>query len=69
MKTGTKIILSGVIIACIVLIIGLSVMAGYYDILEQKGFCPLAFLLVGYPLSIVGLMASSIVLGIGCAKI
>lgn len=65
MKTKTKMILGGVIIACIIVIIGLSVMAGFYGILEQKGFCPLAFLLVGYPLSVMGLVGSSVGLGVG----
>lgn len=62
-NSSTKRILITVLIVCILLIIGLSIMAGFYDAIIQTGFKPLAFLVVGYPLSVCGLIFSAIALG------
>lgn len=62
-KQNKKRLLIALIIICILFIIGLSVMAGFYDTITQKGFNPLALLIAGYMSSGVGLIVSSVVLG------
>lgn len=60
MERKIKKLLVSIIIICIVFIIGLSVMAGFYDTIMQTGFDPLILLIVGYFLSVMGLIISGV---------